>query len=224
MARTIARTVAEGPGTRFAVWVQGCTIRCVGCFNPHLWAARGGMPARAADLAAEAVAAGVDGVTFLGGEPFEQAAGLADVARIVRAAGLSVMTFTGYELGSLLEAATDDAGVRGLLDATDLLVDGPYLADRPDRVRPWVGSTNQRFRFLSDRYRHLETDLGALPDRVEVRVAVDGEVSLNGWAGVDQLDSLLAGSTRSLPGRSHARTGGDGRGDRGVGGRAPEDV
>jgi len=44
VARFIARTGAEGPGTRSALWVQGCTIRCPGCFNPHLWGARGGGP------------------------------------------------------------------------------------------------------------------------------------------------------------------------------------
>ena len=36
------RSRANGPGARFVVWFQGCTLGCPGCFNPHLWAARGG--------------------------------------------------------------------------------------------------------------------------------------------------------------------------------------
>src|SRR4051794_1393000 len=94
VARVIPRTIAEGPGTRFAVWVQGCTIRCVGCFNPHLWGRKGGTATDPVGLATEAIDAEVEGVTLLGGEPFEQAAPLAAFARVVRHAGLSVMTFT----------------------------------------------------------------------------------------------------------------------------------
>lgn len=179
--------------------MQGCSIRCDGCFNPHLWTSLGGAPTVPDELTARAIAAGVDGVTLLGGEPFEQAAGLAVFARQVRSAGLSVMTFTGHTIEELRDRAGCDDGVRDLLAATDLLVDGPYRADATDLVRPWVGSTNQRFHVLSDRYRHLALD--ELPDRIELRVRPDGMVSVNGWTTVDRLDDLLAGTTRSIPGR-----------------------
>ena len=202
VARVVERTTAEGPGTRFAVWVQGCTIRCDGCFNPHLWTTLGGSATASGTLAAQAIDAGVDGVTLLGGEPFEQAAPLAAFARAVRDAGLSVMTFTGHTLEHL-QAAADD-GVRALLAATDLLVDGPYEAGAPDPTRPWVGSTNQRFHFLSERYRHLESTLDLLPDRLELRVAEDGSLSVNGWATVDRLDELLSGTT-ATPKRGRVR-------------------
>ena len=196
IARVVERTTAEGPGARFAVWVQGCTIRCDGCFNPHLWTTIGGTPIDPYELAARAVAAGVEGgvegVTLLGGEPFEQPGPLAAFAVAVKVAGLSVMTFTGHTLEELQARATAEVGVRALLEATDLLVDGAYQADSPDRVRPWVGSTNQRFHFLSDRYAHLRSTLDELPDRLEVRVATDGTLSVNGWATVDQLDELLS--------------------------------
>ncbi len=68
------------------------------------------------------------------------------------------MTFTGYEHETLRDARRHDWD--DLLDVTDLLVDGPHVAARPDRERPWVGSTNQRFHFLTPRYRHLEAQLG----------------------------------------------------------------
>lgn len=205
VARIVTQTTAEGPGTRFAVWVQGCKIRCDGCFNPQLWGNGGGAPMTAEALARRAIEADVDGVTLLGGEPTEQAAPLAAFAELVRQAELSVMTFTGHTLEDLHAQARNERSILALLDATDLLVDGPYLAAQPDLVRPWVGSTNQRFRFLTDRYRHLEDDLTRYPDKIEVRVAPTGELSINGWATIDQLDALLADGLAPSPRRGRVR-------------------
>lgn len=196
-------TRVEGPGTRFAVWAQGCSIRCSGCFNPHLWTAGGGHDVTATELASRAIAAGVEGVTLLGGEPFDQATGFAEFARLVRVAGLSVMTFTGHELEALRNGNAP-RGVEALLAETDLLVDGPYRADEPDNVRPWVGSRNQRFHFLSDRYASLRDSLCLVGDRLEVRISPAGDVQVNGWANVAMLDDLLAGTTRPV-GRGRVR-------------------
>jgi anaerobic ribonucleoside-triphosphate reductase activating protein len=197
VARVIQSTTAEGPGERTAIWVQGCSIRCHGCFNPHLWAFRNGNAQRPAELAAVVVQAGTEGVTLLGGEPFDHAAGLAVLAREVRRAGRSVMTFTGYttsELRDAVAAGRDD--IEALLTETDLLVAGPFLADQIDTARPWVGSTNQEFLALSDRYRNLVSELTSIPDRVEVRVDRSGQIAVNGWAELDVLDRLLSEDPR----------------------------
>ena len=115
------RTGAEGPGFRFAVWAQGCAIRCPGCFNPHFWRADGGRAVTADDLARQAIQAAedgaIEGVTLLGGEPFEQAGGFASFASSVRAAGLSVMVFTGHEREHL-EGYDAPPGSAALLAAT----------------------------------------------------------------------------------------------------------
>ncbi|HGG57662.1 MAG TPA: 4Fe-4S cluster-binding domain-containing protein, partial [Nannocystis exedens] len=42
IAHIVAITEAEGPGRRFALWVQGCSLHCPGCCNPELFAAAGG--------------------------------------------------------------------------------------------------------------------------------------------------------------------------------------
>lgn len=139
----------------------------------------------------EMVPRDVDGVTFLGGEPFEQAAGLAAVAEAVQSRGQSVMTFTGYQIEEL--RSRPDPGVQSLLRSTDLLVDGPYERNSLDPVRPWVGSTNQRFHALTDRYTDLLNELPLASDSVEVRVTPNGEISVNGWATVDDLEVLLDG-------------------------------
>src|SRR3712207_8499495 len=52
--------------TLFRSWVQGCSLRCPGCFNPHLWTARGGTLRGADELVEEADGAGVEGITLLG--------------------------------------------------------------------------------------------------------------------------------------------------------------
>jgi anaerobic ribonucleoside-triphosphate reductase activating protein len=190
--RFLPATSVEGPGLRACIWVQGCSIRCPGCFNPGTWSEKGGYLVTPEELSSEIVATpGLEGVTFLGGEPFDQAEPLAELGRLVRAVGLSVMTFTGYEYGKLRDG--DLPGWRELLAITDLLVDGRYLRSSPDHRRPWVGSTNQRFHFLSPRYRHLADQLESIPDRLEVRLRPDGSVLLNGMAPVGLLEELADG-------------------------------
>jgi len=192
LARFLASTRAEGPGVRTAIWVQGCAIRCPGCFNPHMWSFRGGERVAPQELVARILAAGTDGLTLLGGEPFDQAAALAEVASGVRQAGRSVMTFTGYTRARLRDAV--DAGrddVAALLGETDLLVAGPFLRDRIDTDRPWVGSTNQEFVLLNDRFPHLLDDVQHSRDRVEISVDTSGRIAVNGWADPQALDALL---------------------------------
>jgi anaerobic ribonucleoside-triphosphate reductase activating protein len=188
IARFLDRTTAEGPGERTAIWVQGCSIRCPGCFNPHLFGSHGGTLTSPDALVARVLAAGTSGVTLLGGEPFDQPAGLAAVASGVRQAGLTVMTFSGYDHAVLRRRSSDgDRAVAALLDATDLLVAGPFREDLLDHDRPWAGSANQEFVHLTDRLRDVTA-----PDRVEVTVTASGTVAVNGWADPDTLDALLA--------------------------------
>lgn len=196
-ARFLAATEAEGPGRRAALWLQGCDVKCPGCFNPHLWAHRGGAVDAVDTLAdrfvAEALSAGSEGLTLLGGEPFDQADAASAVARRFRDAGLTVMTFTGYRLDDLERWSAERSGIRTLLAHTDLLADGPYLRDQPDGTRPWIGSRNQRLRALTPAYAdevaRIEREGGR--DRIEVRIGRDGAVEVNGWADDAALAALL---------------------------------
>lgn len=184
VAQLVGRTRAEGPGSRFAIWVQGCPLRCPGCCNPEMFSARGGHRLETAELM-KAIAAegdGVEGISLLGGEPFAQARGCAELAGAARASGLSVVVFSGYRLDEL--ETIDGAGE--LLAQTDLLFDGRYDRDRPDTRRRWVGSTNQVAHFLTDRYRAGDPQF-LEPDTVEIRF-VAGKLQVNGWpAAADRL-------------------------------------
>jgi anaerobic ribonucleoside-triphosphate reductase activating protein len=88
VARVTHGTTAEGPNLRTALWVQGCSIRCKGCINPHLFSARGGTLVAPQMIIDEAIAAGDEGLTLLGGEPLDQAEAIARLARLAQEAGL----------------------------------------------------------------------------------------------------------------------------------------
>lgn len=185
VAQTVPDTEAEGPGRRFALWVQGCTLACPGCCNPEMFAARGGELLDTSALAARIVATpGIEGLSVLGGEPFQQAEAVAELAAAVRAAGLSVMVYSGYTLAEL--RALPGPGPAGLLAETDLLVDGRYVRELPEPRRRWLGSSNQQLHFLTGRYRP-EDPRFSQPNTVELRL-VGGQLTVNGWpAGADAL-------------------------------------
>ena len=190
------RTRSEGPGIRFAIWLQGCSLRCSGCFNPHFWNPNLGTVVSIEDLSLQIKESvqrypEIEGVTFLGGEPFEQSTSVAVLAAKVKSLGLSVMTFTGYRFDELQDTSHSDFISRqDLLRHTDLLVDGRYESEKIDKVRPWAGSTNQNFHFLSKRYAQESLFTNAY-DSIEINVSAQGTTKINGWVTSDSLEKLL---------------------------------
>lgn len=188
VAQIVPDTEAEGPGRRFAVWVQGCPMRCPGCCNPQMLRFEGGEPIAPLDLAARALATeGIEGVSLLGGEPFAQPAASAQFAEAVRAKGLSVMVYTGFTLAEIeVKRDRGEAFVGELLAACDLLVDGRWIRELPEPERRWIGSSNQVMHFLSDRYRPDDPRM-RMRNTVEIRLRRsatndgDAELIVNGW-------------------------------------------
>lgn len=162
VARVIERTRAEGPGLRTCVWVQGCARNCPGCCNRSMQPFEPREVVATEDLIRRVekvwTASEVpEGITLLGGEPFLQAEGLARVAERVHEFGGTVLAFSGYTLEELRRDAL--LGAKRLLAATDVLIDGPYLANCSEKRHNWVGSTNQRFHYLTDAYdASIESD------------------------------------------------------------------
>ncbi|WP_083869828.1 4Fe-4S single cluster domain-containing protein [Modestobacter italicus] len=186
LARVLFGTTAEGPGLRCAVWVQGCSIRCSGCINPHLFTSRGGEVHDPVELVNLAVTRGCEGLTILGGEPFDQAEGCAELAEAGQRAGLGVITFSGYELKELKARG---AGSHRLIEATDLLVDGPYRAHQPEEKRGLVGSSNQRFLHLTDRYAQFDPYRHV--NRVDVRISATGQAEVAGFLDGQEVRQLM---------------------------------
>jgi anaerobic ribonucleoside-triphosphate reductase activating protein len=184
VAQVVPNTAAEGPGRRFALWLQGCPLRCPGCCNPEMLPFTGGTPTPIDDLMTRIEQAArddspIEGITLLGGEPFAHADGADELAGRVQSRGLSVMVFSGYTIEELRADGTENPPVARLLAHTDLLVDGPYLREQPDTLRRWIGSRNQRIHFLSDRYRE-DDPRWSEPDTLELRLE-NGELTVNGF-------------------------------------------
>jgi anaerobic ribonucleoside-triphosphate reductase activating protein len=181
IAQIIPCTEAEGPGRRFALWFQGCPLRCPGCCNPEMLPFTGGTEMPLSNVLAQMDAAvqehNIEGITLLGGEPLAHAAGAAALARAVQERGLTVMVFSGYTLEEARQSP--EPAVAELLAHTDILVDGPYLREQPETRRRWIGSANQRIHFFSDRYR-ADDPRWLLPNTLEICLH-GSELRVNGF-------------------------------------------
>jgi anaerobic ribonucleoside-triphosphate reductase activating protein len=138
-------SVVDGPGLRAVVYVQGCLHGCRGCHNPSTWDCAGGYELDLSEIVFEIRPNKLlRGLTISGGEPFLQAGMCAQLARRVKAAGMDIVTYTGYTWEELSELALQDQGVAEFLDETDILIDGPYLEEEKDLSLSFRGSRNQR--------------------------------------------------------------------------------
>lgn len=171
------RSRANGPGVRTVVWFQGCTLGCVGCFNPATHA-QVESPATGVELdaviasLAGAAATGIEGLTLSGGEPMQQIDAAIALLAAARLAGLSTFMFSGYTIEEIQALPRGDAALALL----DVLVDGRYRSDL--RLGQGLrGSSNQRVHLLSNRYTSRDIDDAPLG---EVRIAPNGEVILTG--------------------------------------------
>ncbi len=173
VAELLESSSIYGPGDRFVIWLQGCTLRCPGCWNQEMWPAEGGQEWRIDELAQLALSAkGSDGVTLMGGEPLEQAEALAPFLDLIRESGRSVVLYTGYEPDELTTTG------RQCFERSDIVVTGRYLAELRDTSSGWRGSANQRIHFPTGRYQSFGC---ATLDATEIAVDEDGQVSVAGY-------------------------------------------
>jgi anaerobic ribonucleoside-triphosphate reductase activating protein len=186
VAAIVPVTTAEGPGRRFALWVQGCSLRCVGCCNPRMFVsgrgARRSVASLLRDLDDARARHGIEGLTLLGGEPLEQLPGVTALCERAARRGLGVLVFSGYRL----EEAHALPGFEALWPHVDTLVDGRYEAGQPEPPperggRRFIGSRNQGLRHRSDRYR--DEALWHGEPRIEVCIDRDGGLSIHGEPG-----------------------------------------
>ncbi len=175
-------TKVEGPGNRYCIWVQGCSRHCKGCQAAHTWPHDGGVLLNVNDIITDIKnQQEIEGVTFLGGEPFEQAEALGVLAKAVQGIGLSVVCFTG----GYLEGLRKEEKNKILLDNIDLLIDGPFEIDKLDYSRPWCGSSNQRYHFFTNRYN--EDIFTKYQNKVEINISKNGQIFMNGMGNFDKI-------------------------------------
>lgn len=139
--------IVNGYGLRAVLWTQGCWRHCPGCQNPETWAFDSGILVDIEEVKARLREfKGQTGITFCGGEPFEQSERCLEISEWCRKElGWNVWSFTGYTYETLKEAG----GAKWqFLKSLDALIDGPFILAERDLTLKFRGSRNQRLLHL----------------------------------------------------------------------------
>jgi anaerobic ribonucleoside-triphosphate reductase activating protein len=169
------RSLANGPGNRFVVWFQGCTLRCRGCYNPETHATGPRQVTSVGSLQQRITAEtdGLDGVTFTGGEPFEQPDGLlALLSGLRERMDTSLLVFSGYTLEEIDSLPLGSE----ILGCLDVLIAGRY-SERQRLGLGLRGSANKEIHLLSD--RHTLAEIEGTPT-AEVLIDAAGRIAITG--------------------------------------------
>ena len=165
--------IANGTGVRVTLFVSGCTNRCPDCFQPQTWDFAFGKEFTEdtkAEIFAELDKPFVNGLTVLGGEPFEprNQRELLPLLREIRERypDKTIWCFTGFRLddellvqGSYPRCEVTDA----VLSCIDVLVDGRFVKELKDISLQFRGSRNQR---VIDMNKTRETGTIAIWDKL----------------------------------------------------------
>lgn len=191
----IAKTEANGPGERAAIWFQGCTLNCAGCQNPesHTFEAPETDIGSIIDWLVSLQ--DIEGVTFSGGEPLQHYSDLLTLCRVLRRyrPELSIGIFTGYtlrelergsfehRLGSRMLPSAPESFWETLKPLLDFAVCGRFNAAQTSTALPLCGSANQTLELLSARY----TRESFSQQTIEVRINENGLVQITGFPGLN---------------------------------------
>lgn len=145
LAAILYESLVNGPGLRRVLFAQICKHNCKGCFNPDTHSENGGrlvdMDEIIKDINSNTM---LSGVTFSGGDPFEQADKFAYIAKGVAKPGFDIWSYTGYTYEYIVANKEKHKGWEELLNNIDVLVDGKFEEDKKDPLRKYRGSSNQR--------------------------------------------------------------------------------
>lgn len=172
-----------GPGTRFVVWFQGCSLACEGCWNQEMWSFKAKELIHREHLLQRVLAQqDVHGITLLGGEPMHQSDNLIWLLdKIRRESKLTTFVFTGYE-----ETELRSQGVlNSLYSLCDILATGRYDASQRNTYQQWIGSNNQRLIYPPSSREKVNQEL---INQVEVIIEESGSIRILGFPN----DSLLS--------------------------------
>ncbi|SKA82898.1 anaerobic ribonucleoside-triphosphate reductase activating protein [Clostridium sp. USBA 49] len=157
LAAILKESLVNGPGLRRVLFSQGCPHNCKGCFSPHTHSYTDGVLINMDDIIEDIRKNPLlKGVTFSGGEPFEQADKFAYIAKEVKKMGLNIWCYTGYTFEYILENQHKRKGWSELLKYIDVLVDGKFEEDKKEEGLKFRGSSNQRIIDVRESIESLE--------------------------------------------------------------------
>lgn len=154
-------TTIEGDGLRVNLFVSKCQFKCVNCFNELSQRESYGEPftkKHEEDLFEMLSLPFVGGITFVGGEPFQNANHLIPITKKIRKEypDKTIWSYTGFIIELLLMLDKEDPK-REFLNYIDVLIDGQFIDEERDEsdLKVYRGSSNQR---LIDVQRTLKTN------------------------------------------------------------------
>lgn len=188
-----------GPGQRFVIWVQGCSIHCIGCWNKEMWSFKIKNDISVSDLMERISneADTIEGITLLGGEPLDQFKEIVELMNDCKNIRLSTMLFTGYEMTEISEK-----GMSSIKDLTDILITGRYDESKRTFNHQWIGSTNQIIHFLTERYSNF-ANVNA--NYVEISIDDFGKIETYGFPDENLLKALQIESQPILQAHCQSR-------------------
>ncbi len=179
----VESSMIYGPGKRWVLWTQGCTLGCKGCWNTQTWSKKNGETWSISQLL-ESISSqeDIEGITILGGEPFQQLDGIAELIKSVKQLGLTVMLYTGYEKAEFNDLMWQ------CFNSSDLVIAGRYREELRDVGLVWRGSTNQILESPSGYY-----DVTIFEESQEIEVHIDhetNEVTLTGYPDIEIVEMI----------------------------------
>lgn len=142
-------SLVNGPGIRRVLFAQICKHNCKNCFNPETHSENGGkwmdMDTIINSINENPI---LSGVTFSGGDPFEQADKFAYIAKQIKLKNnnkdFNIWCYTGYTYEYILENKEKKKGWNELLNNINVLVDGKFEESKKSDKLKYKGSSNQR--------------------------------------------------------------------------------
>jgi len=167
-----------GPGCRYIIWVQGCSIRCKGCWNSEMWSFD-----VVNDISVDKLVGKIlhekdriEGVTILGGEPFDQFNELLELTKQIHKNDLSIILYTGYEKEELQKN-----NLLTILKYIDVLISGRFLEHKKTFQTGLTGSSNQLIECISDRY---SIDCFPNSNEIELSISETGALKIYGYPDI----------------------------------------
>lgn len=158
------------------IWFKGCTIRCKGCINPHLWSFD-----KENEMALSSVLSSIKAkeVTILGGEPLDQK-DLYDLIVELKHRDIGVILFTGYSY------INPDEKKLQTVKLCDVVISEPFELEKKDDSLYLRGSSNQIFTFHTKRYNKTDFE-----ERTEYELVINDKLEFRGRKNISFIDELL---------------------------------
>lgn len=169
-----------GPGKRLLLFTQGCSLRCKGCTNQHLWEFGKGTNVSIEEILNQCN--DLDGITLHGGEPLDQANVLVELVKKIKEQGKTIILFTGYTFNELTVIQ------KKVWLFSDIVIAGRYEEEKRNIYLQFRGSINQKVFTHKGKYKNYKVKDGKTVALLSFNE--DGEMQSRGFR-TEELEKLL---------------------------------